>query len=344
MVALHNVPIAAWGYSNATIPLAGIPDADPSERTTLHLKNLPVNYTREMLLSLFDNHGFQGQYDFVYLPIDASTQQSYGVALVNLIDCVVAAKFWDTFQGFSRWWHAWCKDVCEVSWSTVQGFQPNIELYRKNTAMHEAVPDEFKPAIFINGVRSQFPLPAATPEQTDEPAQISRDDDSESAHASCPSSKEMPEMCTTVMLKNLPTNYTREMLCRLFDNKGFAGQYDFVLLPMDFKTSENRGSAHVNFVDSIVAAQFWDTFQGFCQWWHAWCKEVLEVSWSPVQGFEAQIERYRNSPLMHESVPDAFKPVIFASGVRCDFPPPTEKVRPPRTRRRLQRGAKETEA
>merc|ERR1719401_1939463 len=101
---------------------------------------------------------------------------------------------------------------------------------------------------------------------------------------------------------------------------------------MDFKTGENRGYAHVNLVDSIVAAQFWDSFQGFSQWWHAWCKEVLVVSWGPVQGFEAQIERYRNSPLMHESVPDAFRPAIFADGVRYDFPPPTEKVRPPRTR------------
>ena len=31
---------------------------------------------------------------------------------------------------------------------------------------------------------------------------------------------------------------------------------------------------------------------------------------------EAHVERYKNSPVMHKSVPDEYKPVIFADGVR----------------------------
>jgi len=150
---------------------------------------------------------------------------------------------------------------------------------------------------------------------------------------SIPPPLECPELRTTVMLRNLPSNYTRRMLLGLFDNREFAGLYDFILLPLDFKTCENRGYAHVNLVSHMVAAQFWDTFHGFSNWWRAWGKEVCEIAWSPLQGLDAHIARYRDSPLMHQLVPDEFKPAIFAEGVRCPFPPPTQKIRPPRIRR-----------
>ena len=40
---------------------------------------------------------------------------------------------------------------------------------------------------------------------------------------------------TTVMLRNLPNDYTREMLLALLDTQGFANSYDFVYMPIDFK-------------------------------------------------------------------------------------------------------------
>merc|ERR1719163_748335 len=36
----------------------------------------------------------------------------------------------------------------------------------------------------------------------------------------------------TVMLRNLPNNYTRAMLLKLIDSEGFGGKYDFVYLVM----------------------------------------------------------------------------------------------------------------
>ena len=44
---------------------------------------------------------------------------------------------------------------------------------------------------------------------------------------------------------------------------------------------------------------------------------------------QAHVERYRNSPVMHRSVPDEYKPVIFKNGVRKNFPRPTKKVKAP---------------
>lgn len=139
--------------------------------------------------------------------------------------------------------------------------------------------------------------------------------------------------CTTTMLRNLPVEYNRDMLMGLLDAEGFAGLYDFVYLPMDFRGDICFGYGFINFVEPDVAARFWDHFQGFSRWACPSSDKVAEVSWSdPLQGLEDHIERYRNSPLMHEQVPDIYKPVLLCNGVRRPFPPPTKKLRPPRVR------------
>jgi len=134
------------------------------------------------------------------------------------------------------------------------------------------------------------------------------------------------------MLRNLPNNYTRSMLLKLLDAEGFIGQYDFVYLPMDFKTHASLGYAFVNLVSPEQAAAFWTTFEGFSKWVVS-SQKVCSVSWScPYQGLNAHIERYRNSPVMHEDVPDEYKPMVFEEGVRSSFPLPTKKLKAPRMR------------
>eukprot|EP00434_Breviolum_minutum_P016272 symbB.v1.2.014337.t1/scaffold1047.1/size141927/3 len=134
---------------------------------------------------------------------------------------------------------------------------------------------------------------------------------------------------TTVMLRNLPNNYTREMFLVMLDENGLKGQYDFAYLPCDFQRRANLGYAFVNLVDSEAVESLWRIFHGFSAWALPSSK-VCQVSWSgPHQGFKAHLERYRNSPVMHESVPDEYKPVIFSNGVRKAFPKPTRKVKAP---------------
>lgn len=141
-----------------------------------------------------------------------------------------------------------------------------------------------------------------------------------------------PADYTTVMLRNLPNNYSRAMLLKLIDTEGFGGQYDFIYLPMDFKSHASLGYAFVNLVDSEEATRFFETFEGF----HRWVvpsQKVCSVNWShPYQGLEAHIERYRNSPVMHEDVPDDYKPMVFNGTERIVFPPPTKKLKVPRMR------------
>jgi len=144
--------------------------------------------------------------------------------------------------------------------------------------------------------------------------------------------QDLLEERTTVMFRNVPNDYSRDALMQMLDDEGFAGQYNFVYLPVDFRTQSGFGYAFVNLVDGKIAAGFMAKFNGFSSW-SLPSQKVAEVTWShPSQGLVIHVERYRNSPVMHESVPDAFKPAMFENGERIVFPPPTKAIRMPRIR------------
>jgi len=166
------------------------------------------------------------------------------------------------------------------------------------------------------------------------PQQIARKSDAASSPAANGRSNDDPadEYSTTVMLRNLPNNYTRTMLLELIDAEGFTGKYDFVYLPIDFNSKAGLGYGFVNLTSPLEATKFWKNFEGFSRWALP-SDKVCCLNWSrPHQGLEAHIERYCNSPVMHVGVPDFCKPMIFSDGVRVPFPPPTRQVKAPRLR------------
>lgn len=137
---------------------------------------------------------------------------------------------------------------------------------------------------------------------------------------------------TTVMLRNIPNRYTQGMLMSLLDDQGFHGQYDFVYLPMDFRNGINLGYAFVNLLNHPHAMIFMQCFQGFSGWFFDSAK-VCEISWAhPHQGLAEHVDRYRNSPVMHHSMPDEYRPMVFKDGVRVSFPAPTKAIRAPKLR------------
>jgi len=140
---------------------------------------------------------------------------------------------------------------------------------------------------------------------------------------------------TTVMLRNLPEGYTRDVLMDLLDKEGYAGLYDFLYMPMNFRTKAAFGYAFVNIVSPGEACRFFEQFNGFTRW-GVQTDKICDASWSQIhQGLAVHIERYRNSPVMHESVPDQYKPAIFMNGFRARFPPPTKTLRMPRIRKMM---------
>jgi len=131
---------------------------------------------------------------------------------------------------------------------------------------------------------------------------------------------------TSIMLRNLPNCYTREMLMKLLEDEGFAGKYDFLYLPMDFKTKLSLAYAFINFVSTEEAKRFWKHFHGFSNWVIP-SRKNARVSWSEIQGLASHIEHLSGNSIMHKHVPDQYKPVLLSGNERVPFPAPTEKVR-----------------
>jgi hypothetical protein len=186
-----------------------------------------------------------------------------------------------------------------------------------------------KHAAVVAATKSVLELHARAPCIPSETSETSVPEDKEASPGTCP-----PDLPTSVMLRNLPNNYSKSMLLSLIDSEGFRSLYDFVYLPVDFTTKACLGYAFINLVDHDTAERFLKAFKGFNNWIIP-SRKVCSCTWNtPHQGLEAQIERYRNSPVMHEAVPVEYKPVLFKDGIAQRFPPPNKKIRAPRNRPR----------
>jgi len=142
---------------------------------------------------------------------------------------------------------------------------------------------------------------------------------------------------TTILLKNIPYHYTRQMVLQWLNSEGFEGSFDFVYYPMDFGHKAGMGYAFLNMVSNKEAKRVKSRLQDFNRWdlgdgervWEKSC----DVPWSgSMQGQSAYVERFRNSPVMHPNVPDEYKPMIFRHGCRLSFPAPTKRIKAPRVR------------
>lgn len=159
-------------------------------------------------------------------------------------------------------------------------------------------------------------------------------EDSEETEAAHQEADAVSAAFTTVMMRNIPSEFSGEILINLLNAHGFKCSYDLVYLPMDYQRKVGFGYSFINFISPEAAWRFHETFQGFCDW-GVQSDKVCEICWgNALQGIDAHIERYRNSPVMHEVVPDAFKPMLFKNGERVPFPAPTKSIRPPRLRKK----------
>jgi len=137
---------------------------------------------------------------------------------------------------------------------------------------------------------------------------------------------------TTVMMRHLPRDFTRDGFLEVLDSEGFSGAYNFIYLPMDFQNHLSFGYLFVNFVSHKEANRSLIHFDSYLLL-HEDKEITMEARWSgPQQGLAAHIERFRNSPVMHAGVADKYKPAVFSQGERIEFPAPTKRIRKPRLR------------
>jgi len=145
---------------------------------------------------------------------------------------------------------------------------------------------------------------------------------------------------TTLLLKNLPSICTGTGLVEMLHAQGLHGVYDFLYVPSELCSHACFGYAFLNCISNHDALRVKEVLEGFDAWTCGNPVAPMEVCWSePHQGLHVHIERYRNSPILHESVADDLKPMFFKDGLRAAFPEPTKKVRAPRmSKKRIEDG------
>jgi len=153
-----------------------------------------------------------------------------------------------------------------------------------------------------------------------------------------------PSIYTTVMLRNIPNKYTREMLVQQLSVE-FKGLFDFMYLPIDFKNKCNVGYSFINFRTTDACDEFVRQFHGVDV---RKClpglnsKKIVEVTPARVQGLIENVKRLRNSPVMNQlqDHPE-WMPLLFnEDGVEEPFPNPDQPLPPVKPRGRAREGKK----
>merc|ERR1712107_830692 len=139
-----------------------------------------------------------------------------------------------------------------------------------------------------------------------------------------------PHERTTIVLRDLPEGFSRDMIADLLNSQGLEKMFDFIYTPVKFSVMATIGYAFVNFVSNEAAQECLSRLNGFTEWATP-SENSLTVLWSEKdQGLATIIDRHRNSPVMHSSVKEEFKPALYMDGVRTAFPLPTKHIKPPR--------------
>eukprot|EP00913_Durusdinium_trenchii_P031801 g29785.t1 len=100
----------------------------------------------------------------------------------------------------------------------------------------------------------------------------------------------------TVMVRQLPRQYTQRMLLQEVVRRGFEGLFDFLYLPYDFKKGINVGYGFVNFTEPEYALQFRDSLDGqYLDKYMRMKGKAVRVHPAQVQGYEANYRHFAHT-------------------------------------------------
>lgn len=132
---------------------------------------------------------------------------------------------------------------------------------------------------------------------------------------------------TTVMLRGLDSNIDRDALLRVLNASRFRGCFDFIYVPCDFNTQQPQGFAFVNCTSHRDA-------QKLRLHPPASLGAIVQTLWSDKeQRLAENVGRYRNSPVMHASLPEHSRPSLVEMDMLVALPPPTKAIKAPKVKR-----------
>jgi hypothetical protein len=117
--------------------------------TTAMLRNIPNKYTQASLLHEIDCAGFEGTYDFFYLPMDTQNRTNVGYAFINFQTPACMCHFTETFSGHAFREHASQKRA-RVTPAHLQGFQENVRHF-SNRAVTHSRNSQYRPVVVHHG-------------------------------------------------------------------------------------------------------------------------------------------------------------------------------------------------
>jgi hypothetical protein len=115
----------------------------------------------------------------------------------------------------------------------------------------------------------------------------------------------------TVMVRQLPRQFTQRMFLQEVIRRGFEGLFDFLYLPYDFKKGINVGYGFVNFTDPEYALQFRDSLDGqYLDKYMRMKSKAIRVHPAAVQGYEANYRHFAHTKTGQKQDP-SFSPIFL---------------------------------
>lgn len=120
--------------------------------------------------------------------------------------------------------------------------------------------------------------------------------------------KPLVESSSVLVVKDIPSSFTRCNLYDILDRCGFRGLYDFVYVPMKFDGSKILGYALVNFLSESVASAARAKLDKF-----EFEQSVLTCDCSNSHADLVSLKtRYQSSPVyQQQNIPQEFKPTFL---------------------------------
>ncbi|KAH7659629.1 Mei2-like C-terminal RNA recognition motif-containing protein [Dioscorea alata] len=122
------------------------------------------------------------------------------------------------------------------------------------------------------------------------------------------------------MIKNLPNKLMKSTLLQMLDDhcaqenkdteeNSTVSEFNFLYLPIDFKSGSNLGYAFVNFTSAKAARRFYHAFHN-----KSWNQlhgslKICEVTYARIQGLPALQKRFKNSVFICDN--EDYLPVYF---------------------------------
>jgi len=302
----------------------------------------------QYLPEMYDpNYGAFMQYGWAAVPVEAAP--GYGAEATGPLpsEAAVATQpaqgFMDTFQAPAPQEQPAPSPVVEVSNESAE--KPAKDGGRRGKGRNREAKEEEKTEKSTKAVATVTTNSGASGNTSNAAAASSTSPAPTEKASEGKDGEEKPSIYTTVMLRNIPNKYTREMLIKQLCVE-YKGLFDFMYLPIDFKNKCNVGYGFLNFRTPETCDKFINAFHGVDV---RKClpglnsKKVVEVTPARVQGLSENVRRLRNSPVMNQlqDHPE-WMPLLFNErGEAEPFPMPDQPLPPVKPRGR-NREAKTT--